>query len=99
MPPPIAKVEPPDLLSFTKLRTVSAISVTEDGPPKAVGVIELASISVTELVISLPAPKIKEPLELLVLLAVPTTVLLNPEYLLAAVADSIEFKEPLIVAP
>ena len=79
MPPPIAKVDPPDLLSFTKLRTSSDNLVTEDGPPKRPGVIAPASILVIELVISLPAPKIKEPLELLVLLAVPTTVLLNPE--------------------
>ena len=52
-----------------------------------------------ELVISLPAPNTKVPLELAVLLAVPTTALAIPALLSLDVADSMEFKVPLMVAP
>ena len=98
-PPPKAIVEPADSLSFTNLRTFSDILVIESGPPKALPVIASVFTLAIEFVISFPAPKIKEPLELLVLLAVPTTALAKPDTLLLDVADSIEFKEPVIVAP
>ena len=52
-----------------------------------------------EFLISLPAPKIREPLELEALLAVPTILLAIPEYLLEEVADSMLFREPVMVAP
>ena len=52
-----------------------------------------------ELVISLPAPNTREPLELKVRFAVPTTLFATPEYLEDEVADSTLFKEPMTVAP
>ena len=52
-----------------------------------------------EFLISLPAPKINEPLELEALLATPTMLLAIPEYWLEDVADSMLFNEPVIVAP
>ena len=51
-----------------------------------------------ELVITLPAPKIREPLELFVLLATPTMELAIPEKL-PALEDSMLFREPVMVAP
>ena len=95
----MANVEPPDSLFVTKVLRSLAISATEFGPPETLPVIALVSTAAIELVISLPAPKIKLPLELKVLLAVPTTALAKPETLSFEVADSMEFKEPVMVAP
>ena len=92
LPPPIARVEPPLLDDLIEFINVVCKALAES--PAELG----AAIVVMELVISLPAPKIKEPLELKVLLATPTTLLAIPDEL-DAVADSMLFKEPIMVAP
>ena len=74
------------------------MSVTESGPPKPLTNGDRL-IPVIELVISLPAPKTKVPLVLAALFATPTMALAIPALALLAVADSMEFKVPLIVAP
>ena len=73
LPPPRAIVAPPPLASFTAVRNVSANSLAELPPSSGA-----PEIDATELVISLPAPMIREPLELNVLFAVPTMLLAIP---------------------
>ena len=68
----MAKVAPPLSDSFTLAIKVFCNAWAES--PLLVG----AEISVIELVISLPAPKIKAPLELNSRLAVPTILLATP---------------------
>ena len=89
----MARVAPPLSLFLTALRNVSARSFAE-APP-----LDGALMLVTELVISLPAPKIREPLELKARFAVPTMLFATPEYSEEAVADSMLFREPVMVAP
>ena len=74
------------------------MSVTESGPPKPLTNGDRL-ISVIELVISLPAPKTKVPLLLAVLFATPTMAFAIPALVFVVVADSMEFKVPLMVAP
>ena len=65
---------PPPLASLTAVRNFSANSLAELPPSSGV-----PERYVTEFVISLPAPIIREPLELNVLFAVPTMLLATPE--------------------
>ncbi|WP_441562245.1 hypothetical protein ACSZOP_07875 [Colibacter massiliensis] len=89
----MARVAPPLLDDFTDARSLSARSLAEVLLPEG------AEILVMELVISLPAPKMREPLELAVLFAVPTMLFATPEYAEDEVADSMLFREPVMVAP
>ena len=66
-------MEPPICEFLIAVLTLSANSFAELPP------LDGAAMLVTELVISLPAPKISEPLELNVLLAVPTMLFAMPE--------------------
>ena len=74
MPPPKAIVAPPPLEFLTAVRNFPANFLAELPP-----LVGAPMIAVVEFVISLPAPTIIEPLELNVLLAVPTILLPIPE--------------------
>ena len=94
LPPPRAIVAPPPLATLTAFFTLLRNALGSS--PPLVGAPE---ILVIELVISLPAPNTKEPLELLVLFATPTILLAIPAYLELELADSMLFNAPVIVEP
>ena len=89
----MARVAPPLLEFFTAVIN-DFCSACAESPP-----VDGAEIEEMELVISFPAPKIREPLELKVRFAVPTMLFATPEYREEAVADSMLFREPVMVAP